>query len=374
VLNLRNSTSPTSLIRPLTLLTSTPRSRGKYFIAASLMILSLIMVKFRDHPFNYICNLSTEARRDGQFSRSCQLRHLALDYARAVGLGPSYIADIAFNLAYVYHNQGDLNRAREFCLLALRTEIGLKKHLETTALLAEIYDEQGRARESELLFEEIVNWHGAGIGEECPRNLSSDLNDLAGAYIRHGKYEKAREILLRLVEIDLNREDEISSSLHRDLSRLAYVDERCHSDVSTVASLWSATHRKLLMTEQEIAIAVSFADAHKYLNDSNGKGKLEEVYKPLWQLFDKAPATSKSLNFLRQQAYILNDEGRLKEAEYVLRNHYKRVLLHTPNDYGARADSLINLATSLRRQGRLAESVPIQAQAEMNYSKANEIR
>ncbi len=338
------------------------------------MILSLIMVKFRDHPFNYICNLSTEARRDGQFSRSCQLRHLALDYARAVGLGPSYITDIAFNLAYVYHNQGDLNRAREFCLLALRTEIGLKKHLETTALLAEIYDEQGRARESELLFEEIVNWHGAGIGAECPRSLCSDLNDLAGAYIRHGKYEKAREILLRLVEIDLNREGDSCSHLHRDLVRLAYVDEEQNSKVSTAAALWPAVRTKLLLTDQEKAIAMSFADAKRFLSDRKNKDRLEEAYKPLWLLFDSAPANEASLNFVRQQAYILNDEGRLKEAEYVLRNHYKRVLLHTPNDYGARADSLINLATSLKRQGRFAESVPIQAQAEMNYRKANEIK
>lgn len=331
------------------------------------------MVKFRDHPFNYISSLGTGALRNGQFSRSCQLRHLALNYACVVGLGDNSIADAAFNLALVYGNLGDLMRAEEFCNLAMRKERGLKKHLETTELLAEISDEHGKVQESELLFEEIVQ-HGACISKECGRNFTSDLNNLAGVYIRHGNHDKARKTLLRLVEFDLNREGDSCSHLHRDLSRLAYVDERSHSSVSTVASLWSATHHKLIMTNEEIAILKSFADAHKFLNESNGKGKLDEAYKTLWQLFDKAPATSESLNFLRQQAYILNDERRLKEAEYVLRNHYKRILLHTPNDFGALADSLFNLATCLRRQGRLAESVPIRAQAEIYYTKANENR
>jgi hypothetical protein len=241
-------------------------------------------------------------------------------------------------------------------------------------LLAEIYDEQGRTRESELLCEEIVNWHGAGIDEECGRNFTSDLNNLVGVYIRHGRYEKARKTLLRLVEFDLNREGDSCSHLHRDLVRLAYVDEEQNSKVSTAAALWPVVRTKLLMTEQEKAIAMSFSDANRFLSDSKNKDRLEEAYKPLWLLFESAPANKASLNFVRQQAYILNDEGRLKEAEYVLRNHYQRVLLHTPNDFSARSDSLFNLATSLRRQGRLAESVPIQAQAEIYCSKANENR
>ena len=37
-------------------------------------------------------------------------------------------------------------------------------------------------------------------------------------------------------------------------------------------------------------------------------------------------------------------------------------------------DEFLKVITSLKRQGRFAESVPMQAQAEMNYSKANEIK
>lgn len=331
------------------------------------------MVKFRDQPFNYISSLGTSALRHGQFSRSCQLRHLALNYACVAGLGDNSIADAAFNLALVYGNLGDFTRAGEFCNFAMRKERSLKKHLETTELLAEISDEHGKAQESELLFEEIVQ-HGACVSKECGRNFTSDLNNLAGVYIRHGKYEKARETLLRLVEFDLNRDGDSCSHLHRDLVRLAHVDEEQNSKVSTVAALWPAVRTKLLLTDREKAIAMSFADADRFLNDRKNKGRLEEAYKPLWLLFDSAPASKASLNFVRQQAYILNDEGRLKEAEYVLRNHYQRILLHTPNDFGARADSRFNLATSLKRQGRFAESVPIQAQAEIYYSKADETR
>ncbi len=373
MLNLRSFRFPIGLIRPLTLLNSTPRSRGKYFIAAILMVLSSVIVKHRDQPFNCISSLGTDALRHGQFSRSCQLRHLALNYACVVGLGDNSIADAAFNLAIVYGNLGDLTRAEEFCNFAMRKERSLRKHLETTELLAEISDEHGKVQDSELLFEEIVQ-HGAFISKECGRDFISDLNNLAGVYIRHGKYEKAQKTLLRLVEFDLNREGDRCSHLHRDLVRLAYVDEERSSKVSTVAALWPAVRTKLLLTDREKAIAMSFTDANRFLSDSKNKGKLEEAYKPLWLLFDSAPANKALLNFVRQQAYILNDEGRLKEAEYVLRNHYKRILLHTPNDFGARADSLFNLATSLRRQGRLAESVPIQAQAEIYYSKANEMR
>ncbi|MFA6210584.1 MAG: tetratricopeptide repeat protein [Candidatus Obscuribacterales bacterium] len=346
-----------------------PRSQAKHCIAAGLICISFALVKLRAQPFYYISSLGTEARREGQFERSCQWRHLALNYVHVVGLGPWYIADIAFNLAYVYHNKGDLKHAEEYCQLALQSENSLRSHLETTELLAEVYDEQGKAQKSELLYEEIVR-HGARVAEECGRDFDSDLNNLAGVCIRNGNYDRAREILQRLFERDLVSKFDTSHSLHRDLSRLAFVDDKQNFKVSTAASLWNVTRHKLRMTPQEIDVAKSFADAYHFLKIKKNKNNLDEAYKPLWALFDGATPDAHTLEFLRQQAYILNDEGRLSEAEYVLRRQYKMLLASPSVGLYQRSDSLFNLATCLRRQGRMAESAPIQAEGEVLYRSA----
>ena len=360
----------TTAMRPFALVSVAHTTGSKYLTAVILSVISLTVLQYREIPFNHLSRLGYEAKQSGQFDRARQLRLMALTYAIVFFPDRNSVGDSAFNLACVCREQGDFKAAKYFCGLALKSEVGLAHHLETTQLLGEIFDLQGREDESELFFEEIAR-HGSAVNQQCGRSFTADLNNLAGVYIRHKKYDKARQTLLSLIDVDLKRTDNVSLNLHRDLIRLAYVERKQGARASTAVFLRSVVYNKLLFSKSNLEIVESFVSADQIMSANNGKGKISEAYQPVWDLLDSRAELSWSAHDLvRLHAFVLLSEGRYEEAEHVLRKQYKLLMARSVVNYGATADSLSRLAHCLQAQGRLTESVPIEAQAEIDYKKA----
>ena len=66
--------------------------------------------------------------------------------------------------------------------------------------LAELYRDQGRYSDAELLFEEALSIQRNVVGADHPDTASS-LNNLVGLYYAQGRYSKAEPLSKEAVEI-----------------------------------------------------------------------------------------------------------------------------------------------------------------------------
>ena len=147
-----------------------------------------------------------------KFMRSAGLYHLAeiinqrLNAQKLKILGfehPETLSSMN-NLAMTYSNQGRWKEAEELFVqvMGTRKRVLGPEHLVTLSSMANLawtYSHQGRLREAEELFVQVIETSSRVLGLEHPSTLTSIAN-LASTYSNQGQWKEAEELEVQVIE------------------------------------------------------------------------------------------------------------------------------------------------------------------------------
>ena len=234
---------------------------------------------------------------------------------------------IKSSIGVVYYEEGRSKEAEELFVqvMKIRKEFLGEDHpktLTSIANLASTYKSQGRWKEAEELNVQVVKIRKRILGEEHPDTLTSIAN-LASTYHNQGRWKEAEELDVPVIEI-----------------RKRVLGEEHPDTLTSIANLASAYHNQGRWKEAEEL-----------------KVQVIKVMKRV--LGEEHPSTLTSIANL---ASIYYNQGRWKEAEELKVQVIKVMKRVLGEEHPDTLMSMANLALTYRKQGRWKEAEELNVQ------------
>ncbi|ACK65282.1 TPR repeat-containing protein [Rippkaea orientalis PCC 8801] len=250
--------------------------------------------------------------------------------------------------------------------IALQTQFKRENSLPVSLTnLAGLYSFQGRYKEAEPLYQQVLSMTQKLLGIEHP-DVATSLNNLAGLYESQGRYEAAEPLYQQALSLYQKLLGSEHPSVATSLNNLAYLyqSQGRYKEAEPLYQQALSLYQKLLGSEHpDVATSLNNLARLYYF-----QGRYEEA-EPLYQqalsmtqklLGSEHPSVASSLNNL---AGLYESQGRYKEAEplYQQALSIKQKLLGS--EHPSVATSLNNLAYLYESQGRYEAAEPLYQQA-----------
>ena len=217
--------------------------------------------------------------------------------------------------------------------------------------LAQLYRNQGRGAEAELLYKRSLEIYEKGLGPNHPE-VATSLNNLALLYSEQGRYAEAEPLYKRALAIYEKALGPDHPSIATSLNNLAlfYVSQRRYAEAEPLYKRALAINEKARGPDHP-DVAVMLLDlAALYMNQDENQSRYAEaepLYKRSLAIFEKAlrpdhPDVASALNNL---AYLYNRQGRYADALPLVRATISNKIAQTwaslPVLFGAQEVKLI---------------------------------
>lgn len=274
------------------------------------------------------------------------------------------------NLALLYHEQGQPEKAEALYLTALATKERVlgPDHPDTIAgvsNLASLYYSQDRYAEAEPLQLRALTAQQRVLGPEHPDTLSS-LNNLAAVYEAQGRYAEANPIYQQVLAV---RERLLGFMNPETLRSLAFV-----ANAYQLQGRYSEAERLYLraLDARERALGIEHRDTLASVNDLAGLYAKQGRHVEAAQLYGRAlavrervlgrdhPETLESVNKIGAMFYAA---GGYADAEPYYRRAFESRERVLGADHAATVVSVTNLAALYDSQGRHADAESLYARA-----------
>ena len=323
-----------------------------------------------DHLY-YIPSIINVARSHMKLGEWMQAQLLQEEALKSAGVTDIWAVElIKHDLASTFLNQGRFKEAEELFAQIVETLKGVigQEHPDTLtsmASLASTYRTKGRWNEAEELFVQVMETFKRVLGQEHPSALTS-MAHLASTYRDQGRWKETEGLEVQVMETSLRvlgREhpDTLASMANLALTfwnqgRWKEAEELFVQVVETFKRVLGQKHPSTLTSMANLAST--------FWNQGRCK-EAEELFVQVMEtrkrvLGQEHPST---LNSIANLALTFWNQGRWKEAEELfvqVVETRKRVL---GRDHPSTLTSMTNLATTYMSQGRRTEAKGLQIEA-----------
>ncbi|KAJ5100680.1 hypothetical protein N7456_006732 [Penicillium angulare] len=231
--------------------------------------------------------------------------------------------------------------------------------LESTAMLALVYRKQGRWKESEQMFEQVMETRKTELGENHLSTLES-MHELAVTYQNQGRWEEAEWLFLQVIEtynsIGLCEDHPFTLVSMHELALTYQKQYRWEEAEQLNVQVMEACKIKLGEDHPE-----TLASIHHLALTYRNQGRQEDAEK----LFKNVIETSKTklsedhpstLSCIHNLALTYLQQGRWEEAEQLNVQVMKARKMKLGEDHPDTLAGMHNLALTYQKQGRREEA------------------
>ncbi|KAJ5557363.1 hypothetical protein N7494_001278 [Penicillium frequentans] len=236
--------------------------------------------------------------------------------------------------------------------------------LESTAVLAIAYEEQGQWKTAENLNVQVLDLRRAKLGEEHPGTLAT-MSNLAMMVCDQGRYEEAERLQMQVTEIRKRTIGEEHLGTLTSINNLAitYYEQGRYEEAERLQMQVMET-RKTKLGEQHPDtltsmgnLAITYCDQGRYEEAERLQMQVMETRKT--KLGEQHPDTLTSMGNL---AITYCDQGRYEEAERLQMQVMETRKTKLGEDHRNTLTSMANLAITYYDQGRYTEAERFEVQ------------
>ena len=227
-----------------------------------------------------------------------------------------------------------------------------------------VYYHEGRSKEAEELFKQVMRISKRVLGEEHPDTLTSIAN-LASTYRNQGRWKEAEELFVQVIEISKRVLGEKHSFTLTNIAALAltYCYQRRWKEAEELFKQVMKINKRILGEEHPDTLS-SIANLASIYRDQERWKEAEELFVQVMKISKRVLGEEHpdTLTSMANLASIYWDQGRWKEAEELemqVMEISKRIL---GEEHPSTLTSIANLATTYRDQGRWKEAEKLEVQ------------
>ena len=227
-----------------------------------------------------------------------------------------------------------------------------------------VYHDEGRSKEAEELFKQVMEMKKRGLGEEHPDTLTSIVN-LASTYRKQGRWKVAEELFEQVIEM---RKRVLGEKHPETLTSMAYLastywDQGRWKEAEEL-EVQVMKMRKRVLGEEHPETLTDMANLASTYRDQGRWKEAEELKVQVMEMRKRVLGEEhpETLTSIANLASTYRDQGRWKEAEELevqVMEIRKRVL---GEEHPETLTSIANLASTYRDQGRWKEAEELKMQ------------